>query len=235
MRQKQEVWRPAFFYYLQDNYQESTEQTRAQVVLSLYEAWISLDDASRQTYQQQSDAITKMTTAVRSTFAYSCYCVLFKPYERLLHPGMLIVYFLTIDKKDSELLSIMKEQFTNLTMEEMTPYDAMMKEAKARLNQHKGETVGEKKQVKRTAKQFYCDMNMPELKKLHSDLSYSELTKRLQAEWKKLSTEEKEMWAKKESESVSSPEDPVKSMIMNLLVKRCHEMDSIPEASNFIH
>ena len=91
MRQKQEVWRPAFFYYLQDHYQESTEQTRAQVVQSLYETWTSLDDASRRTYQQQSDAITKMTTAVRSTFAYSCYCVLFKPYERLLHPGMLIV------------------------------------------------------------------------------------------------------------------------------------------------
>lgn len=237
VRQKQEVWRPAFFYYLQDHYQESTEQSRAQTVLSLFERWSSLDDTSRQIYQQQSDAVTKITTAVRATFAYSCYCVLFKPYERLLHPGVLIDHLLIIDKKDSELLTIMKEQFTNLTMEEKVPYDAMMKEAKARLNQHKGETVSEKKQVKRTAKQFYCDMNMPELKRQHSDLSYSELSKRLQAEWKKLSIEEKEKWAKKESESGcdNGHEDPVKSMIMFLLEKRCHEMDSIPEASNFIH
>lgn len=103
-----------------------------------------------------------------------------------------------VDKTETAILALLKDQFNSLSLEEKTPYDYIMKEAKERLKQHQEAKPEDPKQSKkRCAREFYCDENLPELKKRHAGWSYSELVKKLQAEWKKLTPEEKEEWKEK--------------------------------------
>lgn len=85
--QRQEVWRPALYFYIQDHYTETPNQSRAETITSLYNQWKELSSEQKQPYLQQSNAVTKVNTEVRASFPFTCYCSLFKLYEQKKNPS----------------------------------------------------------------------------------------------------------------------------------------------------
>ena len=86
--QRQEVWRPALFFYLQDQYKEEATKIRAETVTSLYNQWKELSLEQKQPYLDQSNAITKQISEIRASFPFSCYCALFKLFEQKKNPSL---------------------------------------------------------------------------------------------------------------------------------------------------
>ena len=126
------------------------------------------------------------------------------------------VHVPSIELNDTAILAILKEQFNSMSIDEKTPYAYIMEEAKMRLSQHadeipkpksepktKSKSKSEPEPVERTsskkrsARELFCDENMPALKRKHADLDHSKLLKLLQADWRKLSAEEKKSWTEK--------------------------------------
>ena len=90
-KQKNEVWRPAVFYFLRDCYDEEQEEMkdapRAEVVSALYGKWVEMDEEARRPYIEESACVVDVKKLHRYNFSYMCYAALWKPYEKALHPG----------------------------------------------------------------------------------------------------------------------------------------------------
>lgn len=89
-RSKKDVWRPPVFYFLRDRYEDENEQkeaSRATVVSGLYDQWLAMSEEMKRPYEEESSRVTDTKKAHRNDFAFSCYCALWKRYERMKRPG----------------------------------------------------------------------------------------------------------------------------------------------------